>query len=323
METTTAAPRHSHQQLRRAFIEQARKYIGVPYSKSACRPEHKDATFYLDCCGLVRQVLRDLEPMFGFTIGQGNQAYQYDTLPVTLNSTEEMLPGDLIFYTGTYHNPASCQAHNVVHVEIYTGVGRSTIGSRHGQVVSEHSEFEFEGHKSERYHSVEYVFKSISTWLDGVCRSFCPEHSWDAQCRRMLKLYRWAKDTHGMQEHRKKPKEPTIHKPPRTTKKNKKKTNKKRLKLATEVASVFEGHNRCNFATTKKDDEGRYIPCNNATALPNSLFCHEHFKWQTALDQCLELPKASMEIKVLRDLAIRKRSSTKSLIHSVSRIKIE
>merc|ERR1711934_498590 len=94
METTTAAPRHSHQQLRRAFIEQARKYIGVPYSKSACRPEHKDATFYLDCCGLVRQVLRDLEPMFGFTIGQGNQAYQYDTLPVALNSTEEMLPGD-------------------------------------------------------------------------------------------------------------------------------------------------------------------------------------------------------------------------------------
>ena len=31
---------------------------------------------FLDCCGLVRRAMRDLQEEFGFTIGPGNQAYQ-------------------------------------------------------------------------------------------------------------------------------------------------------------------------------------------------------------------------------------------------------
>lgn len=31
---------------------------------------------FLDCCGLVRRVVRDLKEDFGFTIGPWNQAYQ-------------------------------------------------------------------------------------------------------------------------------------------------------------------------------------------------------------------------------------------------------
>ena len=31
---------------------------------------------FLDCCGLVRRVLRDLKEEFGFSIGPWNQAYQ-------------------------------------------------------------------------------------------------------------------------------------------------------------------------------------------------------------------------------------------------------
>jgi hypothetical protein len=39
----------------------------------------------------------------GFTLERWNQAYQYDTLPVVLNF-EDLKPGDLIFYSGTYFN---------------------------------------------------------------------------------------------------------------------------------------------------------------------------------------------------------------------------
>lgn len=28
------------------------------------------------------------------------------------------------------------------------------------------------------YHSIEYHYKSLDTWLDGICKSWCPEHKW-------------------------------------------------------------------------------------------------------------------------------------------------
>ena len=31
---------------------------------------------------------------------------------------------------------------------------------------------------SKSYHSMTYHFKSIDTWLMGICKSFCPDHSW-------------------------------------------------------------------------------------------------------------------------------------------------
>ena len=60
-------------QLRAAFVAQARSYVGIPYAKNNCRPEDEDAELFLDCCGLVRQVLRDMADDFGFQVGSGNQ----------------------------------------------------------------------------------------------------------------------------------------------------------------------------------------------------------------------------------------------------------
>ena len=58
---------------------------------------------------------------FGFKVGRWNQAYLYDTLPIT-QTLSEMKPGDLVFYSGIYFDPkVKPQKHNMVHVEIFTG----------------------------------------------------------------------------------------------------------------------------------------------------------------------------------------------------------
>ena len=62
---------------------------------------------FLDCCGLVRKVMRDLSDDFGFKIGPWNQSYQYDTLPITLDDEADMQPGDLVFISAIYNNPKS------------------------------------------------------------------------------------------------------------------------------------------------------------------------------------------------------------------------
>ena len=50
-----------------------------------------------------------------------NQAYQFDTLPVEV-PFEELKPGDLVFYSGTYYNTKlKAQKHDMVHVEVFTG----------------------------------------------------------------------------------------------------------------------------------------------------------------------------------------------------------
>jgi len=64
-------------------------------------PDTSEAPLYLDCCGLVRKVLWDLQSEFGFLIGRWNQAYQMDTLPIVLEE-KDLQPGDLIFYEGKY-----------------------------------------------------------------------------------------------------------------------------------------------------------------------------------------------------------------------------
>ena len=40
-----------------------------------CSAAEFNAPFFLDCCGLIRKVLRDLKEDFGFEIGSWNQAY--------------------------------------------------------------------------------------------------------------------------------------------------------------------------------------------------------------------------------------------------------
>jgi hypothetical protein len=37
--------------------------------------------------------------------------------------------------------------------------------------------FKFE---STAYHSIKYHFKSIDTWLDGICKSHCDVHKWSS-----------------------------------------------------------------------------------------------------------------------------------------------
>ena len=72
-------------------------------------PEYSSPIF-LDCCGLIRRVLRDLRSDFGFRLGPWNQGYMYDTLPVTVEREEDMKPGDLVFISATYYNSKSTYA---------------------------------------------------------------------------------------------------------------------------------------------------------------------------------------------------------------------
>ncbi|XP_029433938.1 inactive polyglycylase TTLL10 isoform X3 [Rhinatrema bivittatum] len=166
-------------QLRRRFLEQAQSYIGVPYAKKYHEPgtPEYESPLFLDCCGLIRRVLRDLKSEFGFVIGPGNQAYQYDTLPRTVPSEEEMQPGDLVFISGIYFNSQrKKQFHDIVHVEIWLGDGLSSLGARwqKGKVQI------FQSYKfvATSYGNMTYHFKSIETWLQGTCVSHCPEHKW-------------------------------------------------------------------------------------------------------------------------------------------------
>lgn len=164
--------------LRQKFIDGCKKYLGVPYAERFKAPEAEIAPLYLDCCGLVRQVVQDLQEDFGFVIGKWNQCYQMDTLPIKLER-HQLKPGDLIFYEGIYNsNRSKPQKHNNVHVEVYLGgeTGDGTIGSRyHKGCVSIFPSFEF---KSTTWDLVQYHFRSLDSWLDGACVSCCDEHPW-------------------------------------------------------------------------------------------------------------------------------------------------
>ena len=48
---------------------------------ACCSAPEYDAPLFLDCCGLVRQVLRDLADEFGFAVGPWNQAYMVGMEP--------------------------------------------------------------------------------------------------------------------------------------------------------------------------------------------------------------------------------------------------
>lgn len=165
--------------LRMKFVEQCKQYFGVPYAKKYQQPGTVEfnAPFFLDCCGLIRKVLRDLKEDFGFEIGPWNQAYMFDTLPLDVQNTDELQPGDLVFVSGIYHNPKSKkQRHNMVHVEVWAGDGEKTIGARWQRgKVQYHDSYKF---NAKSYHSMQYHFKSIDTWLMGICQSHCAEHSW-------------------------------------------------------------------------------------------------------------------------------------------------
>jgi hypothetical protein len=58
--------------------------MGIPYHRryhEDPESEFHNAPLFLDCCGLIRRVIFDLQDEFGFELLRYNQAYQYDTLP--------------------------------------------------------------------------------------------------------------------------------------------------------------------------------------------------------------------------------------------------
>ena len=169
--------------LRAKFVEQVRSYVGTPYSASRCG---HGAPLYLDCCGLVRQALTDLKEDFGFEAGPWNQSYLFDTLPAAVDP-ERMQPGDLVFWQAEYDDPQrKKQRHNLVHVEVFDPKALApdgTVGSRYEGAatvgVGVHDSYRsFGGHGA---HDHVLLFRSIDTWLDGVCVSQCSECSWGEQ----------------------------------------------------------------------------------------------------------------------------------------------
>jgi len=169
------------EQLRRRFVEVCRGYLGVPYARRCHDPDEDDfnAPLFLDCCGLVRRAVQDLQEDFGFKIGKWNQAYQFETLPNEI-PFEEAKPGDLVFVEGTYFDEhRRAQRHNIVHVEVFIGAdsGEATIGSRwsrsssaEGKVrgVQIHDSYKY---SSKNYEIHRFIFRSLDTWLHGVCKS--------------------------------------------------------------------------------------------------------------------------------------------------------
>ena len=68
----------------------------------------------------------------------------------------------------------------MVHVEVFTGgeTGEQSIGARWQKgVIKYFDSFKFE---STSYHSIKFHYKSLDTWLEGVCKSHCAEHSWNS-----------------------------------------------------------------------------------------------------------------------------------------------
>ena len=86
----------------------------------------------------------------------------------------------MIFYSADYHKPMHVQKHDMVHVEVFVGdgtpAGEQSVGSRAciGHVTCNES-FKFE---SKKYFNIKYHYRSLDTWLEGVCRSWCNKHSW-------------------------------------------------------------------------------------------------------------------------------------------------
>ena len=91
------------EELRIKFLETAKSLLGIPYGKKYLE-KHPDyqGELFLDCCGLVRHVVKLMEEDFGFHLCNWNQGYQFDVLPEEIQF-EEMKPGDLIFYSGIYY----------------------------------------------------------------------------------------------------------------------------------------------------------------------------------------------------------------------------
>ncbi|KAJ1448687.1 hypothetical protein M885DRAFT_421281, partial [Pelagophyceae sp. CCMP2097] len=167
-------PAADKSRLRAKFVEQASKYVGVPYAERYHKPGDAlhGKPLYLDCCALVRRAVLDLRDDFGFDIGKWNQAYQFATLPI-VTKFEDLRPGDLMFVEGVYHTGRHRQQKmNIVHVEIFLGdefgtSPRSTLGSRNRWgCVEVHDSCDY---ASGFYDITAVHWRSLDPWLEGRC----------------------------------------------------------------------------------------------------------------------------------------------------------
>ena len=91
-----------------------------------------------------------------------------------------------MFWAAEYNDPNRApNRHDLVHVEVFTGEGSTaegTIGSRYeGEGVERPGVGEFESYCSfggHGAHGHRVLFRSIDTWLDGVCVSHCKQCTW-------------------------------------------------------------------------------------------------------------------------------------------------
>lgn len=157
------------EKLRAKFVKQILSYEGTPYKKKFHEPGTPlyDSPIFLDCCGLVRRVMWDLKADFGFRIGGGHQSYQFDTLPIILTE-EEMKPGDIIFYSATYYPFKNLpqKVHDMVHVEVYMGEGKSFGARKKKGVCKMYDKYVT---KAKSYFDISIHFRSLDTWLEGIC----------------------------------------------------------------------------------------------------------------------------------------------------------
>lgn len=100
-----------------AIVAKAKEYLGVPYVWGGSSPSG------FDCSGYVQYVMRAC----GYTIGRGTDSQYFDG-PGTLVSKDELIPGDLVFFAGTYDTTGTS------HVGIYIGDGNFIHSSSSGCV---------------------------------------------------------------------------------------------------------------------------------------------------------------------------------------------
>ena len=100
-----------------AIVAKAKEYLGVPYVWGGSSPSG------FDCSGFVQYVMRAC----GYTVGRGSDA-QYFEGSGTYVSKDELIPGDMVFFEGTYATTGTS------HVGIYIGDGNFIHASSNGGV---------------------------------------------------------------------------------------------------------------------------------------------------------------------------------------------
>ena len=99
------------------IVAKAKEYLGVPYVWGGSSPSG------FDCSGFVQYVMRAC----GYTVGRGSDAQYFDG-EGTYVSKEELVPGDMVFFAGTYATSGTS------HVGIYIGDGNFIHASSSGSV---------------------------------------------------------------------------------------------------------------------------------------------------------------------------------------------